>query len=241
MEHVVLLVLIHHVDGVVVGAHALLLLDHGEGVDDHHRLHIHQVGGLTGPLHGLRVDAGLLLVALGNERLHLLVLGLQLTDQRRYRERGAVVRQGLQLQLLYELGDVGRFQLVVLAGAHLIVAHGLQHAGCGLLLRSRAHAAQRLDHGSEADVGVVAHLVGLGYLLRQRAARDGAVGLVLGLYGGHQSRVLTDDHCRAVLPQFGHDERLDALLKPLHPREVGGVGSSLHLAHEGLNLLKSFC
>ena len=239
MLHVVLLVLIHHVDGVVVGARALLLLHHGEGVDDHHRLHIHQVAGLTGPLHGLRVDAGLLLVALGNERLHLLVLRLQLTHQRRYRQRRAVVRQGLQLQLLYELGDVGRLQLVVLAGAHLIVAHGLQHARCGLLLRSGAHAAQRLDHGTEADVRVVAHLVGLGYLLRQRTARDGAVGLVLGLHGGHQSRVLTRDHRRAVLPQFGHDERLDALLKPLHPREVGGVGSVARLVDKGIDLMKS--
>ena len=226
---------------MVVGARALLLLHHGEGVDHHHRLHIHQVGGHAGPLHGLRVDAGLLLVALGNERLHLLVLRLQLTDQRGDGQRRAVVRQGLHLQLLYELGDVGRFQLVALADAHLIVAHGLQHAHGRLLLRCRAHAAQRLDHGAEADVGVVAQLVGLGYLLRQRTARDGAVGLVLGLYGGHQCRVLTDDHCRAVLSQFSHDERLDALLKPLHPREVGGVGSSLHFAHEGLNLLKSFC
>ena len=144
-----------HVDGVVVGAHALLLLHHGEGVDDHHRLHIHQVGRLTGPLHGLRVDARLLLVALGNERLHLLVLSLQLTDQRRDGQRGAVVGQGRHLQLLDELGDVGRFQFVALADVHLIVAHGLQHAGCRLLLRSRAHAAQRLHHGAHSGLRVM--------------------------------------------------------------------------------------
>jgi len=95
--------------------------------------------------------------------------------------------------------------------------------------------------GAQTYEGVVAQLVGLGYLVRQRAARDGAVGLVLGLYGGHECRVLTRDHCRAVLPQFGHDERPYALLKPLHPREVGGVAHALEFRCEGIDLLKSCC
>ena len=53
--------------------------------------------------------------------------------------------------------------------------------------------------------------------------------------------VRKDDHCRAVLPQFGHEERPDALLKPLHPREVGGVGSVARLVDKGVDLMKSCC